>query len=765
MGRDEISENLWKWRYKLQNIGKSGEKTLSDFSSAEVAKADEFDDTAKARSKTNKASKNPLASSVPSKNAELGSSVSVKTLYEGPNSHDDFYDWVDYPPKQLSKSAAKAQDRVAIKVFKVKDTDKPVISGRSSLRYHMVEIQNPLLLAALGDILKKQDVHLEANENASFQHPFTKLYFGYLDILAAYRALGNDDASNALRPFLLLLIRLLDDIFADTRAKLEQLRASGLVSYKLAWAFFPRNTTVIAWGNNCELLCKVTDTTYNCAGIMKFLQIEGKVLRFNGRGFQWEDYQIKLPEFSGNKLITQLPAYPLEFHEGADEVKARLTARGRKVLDYQGLAYVNYTGIAMHQDGKDMQKHNVDGRVLIDVVGFNKHHLALGSREGGDPETQKQQLPVLGDGDHDSDDEDEDHTARNLATDAASGGTSAKKSMTKRIGQAAQRRNRETLLACEAKEPHFMYMLPLIEGYALINKLWVAFYVEDISPVVWNDQAYDHLVYDEQQKDLVMSFVENHGAVAAQRRSKAMQDVIAGKGEGLIILLSGPPGTGKTLMAEAVADRTHRPLFYLQAEDLGTNPAILGANIKRVFEMATEWNAVILLDEADVFMAERHPSDITRNELVSIFLRELEYYRGIIFLTTNLYSTIDSAFRSRVSLHLLFNSLTPEARTIVWRKFLDRLPPPVAMPGKSLSVGADDEGPPAAVELSEGDVKELSAWQLNGREIKTAVKMVRTWCDHKGYDMTLSRLENGIKVTSPHASKSTSDNDTSLYDD
>lgn len=62
----------------------------------------------------------------------------------------------------------------------------------------------------------------------------------------------------------------------------------------------------------------------------------------------------------------------------------------------------------------------------------------------------------------------------------------------------------------------------------------------------WNDQAYEHLVYDEQQKDLVLSFVENHG-----HTTNAVEDVIMGKGQGLIILLSGPPGTGKTLTAEA----------------------------------------------------------------------------------------------------------------------------------------------------------------------------------------------------------------------
>jgi SpoVK/Ycf46/Vps4 family AAA+-type ATPase len=231
-------------------------------------------------------------------------------------------------------------------------------------------------------------------------------------------------------------------------------------------------------------------------------------------------------------------------------------------------------------------------------------------------------------------------------------------------------------------------------------------------------------------------------------------------------------------MAEAVADRTQRPLFHLQAEDLGINAAVLGANIKKVFQMATDWNAVILLDEADVFMAERHPQDIARNELVSIFLRELEYFRGIIFLTTNLYSTIDSAFRSRISLHLLFNPLTPEARMLVWEKFLDRLSPrqpkssadperPVALENGQGKDGSAESGEAEGDGnlLTSKDIKELATWQLNGREIKTAVKMTKTWCDHKGYPLTLARIENGIKVTSPHASKCSQENDTSLYDE
>lgn len=70
--------------------------------------------------------------------------------------------------------------------------------------------------------------------------------------------------------------------------------------------------------------------------------------------------------------------------------------------------------------------------------------------------------------------------------------------------------------------------------------------MDDLRPVNWNDDAYSHLVYQEEQKDLVLTFVENH-----QRLKQRVDDVIVGKGQGLILLLSGPPGTGKTLTAEA----------------------------------------------------------------------------------------------------------------------------------------------------------------------------------------------------------------------
>ncbi|KAF6829355.1 Vacuolar protein sorting-associated protein 4B [Colletotrichum plurivorum] len=701
--RESLSETTWKWRCKLLP---HKEKAGRDIEDIEGSLSDE--DPKKG----------------PAKDPTFGIDATVKTLYEGKDSCNGYYDWVDYPPKQISKKAAAQAQRPAIMVYKIKDLAKPVVGGRFSLTYHQMTVQNPALVAALEPILKKEDMHLDVTDTVTFTSPFRPLFFCYEEILDLYKTTG--DAS--LKGYLQILVQTLDSMLGETRERKRRLQASGLINFQLAWTYFPKNTIVYSYTRNAEMLCKVKDTSYEQTPCGMVLLIECQVLAFNGDAFVWVDRTLVIRQFTGNKPITDLDHYPLQFHHDEPAVQERLLERGKRVLDLQGLVYCSYNGIAV----TDKQKHNVQGRILIDVVGYNKHERAQGKREGSDPHTEKNRATVT------HADPPADAEKQEDAKDGKDGSKSQR-----HLSEARQLQNKEQMLA---RPDDLVFLSPLIEGYALKNKRWLNFYVEDIEPMVWNDKAYEHLVYDEQQKDLVLSFVEHHG----HSKGHAVEDVIVGKGQGLIILLSGPPGTGKTLTAEAVADKTHRPLFYLQAEDLGTNPASLGANIKHIFEMATEWDAVILLDEADVFMAERNPVDITRNELVSIFLRELEYFRGIIFLTTNLYDTIDSAFRSRVSLHLLFKPLTSDARALIWRKFLGRLP--------------RREGEDVGELLCDEDVEELSQWSLNGREIKNAVKMVRTWCDHKDYEMNLARLENGIRVTSPHASKVVNvDDDDELY--
>lgn len=110
-------------------------------------------------------------------------------------------------------------------------------------------------------------------------------------------------------------------------------------------------------------------------------------------------------------------------------------------------------------------------------------------------------------------------------------------------------------------------------------------------------------------------------------------DIISGKGKGIIMLLSGGPGIGKTLTAEAVAENMKVPLYMMSASDLGTHSENVDENLTTIMEKVAKWNAVLLLDDCDVFLEARSPHDMERNQIVSIFLRTLEYYEGIYLIS------------------------------------------------------------------------------------------------------------------------------------
>ncbi|KAG1868757.1 hypothetical protein C8R48DRAFT_598434 [Suillus tomentosus] len=124
-----------------------------------------------------------------------------------------------------------------------------------------------------------------------------------------------------------------------------------------------------------------------------------------------------------------------------------------------------------------------------------------------------------------------------------------------------------------------------------------------------------------------------------------MSDVITGKGGGLIAVLHGPPGTRKTLTAEAVAEHLKRPLYIVSSAELSTEPSHLESKLSVILKLATVWDSVVLLDEA-VFLEQRSLCDLTRNALVSVALKVIEYRRGGLFLTTDI-QTFDNASLSR----------------------------------------------------------------------------------------------------------------------
>jgi SpoVK/Ycf46/Vps4 family AAA+-type ATPase len=195
--------------------------------------------------------------------------------------------------------------------------------------------------------------------------------------------------------------------------------------------------------------------------------------------------------------------------------------------------------------------------------------------------------------------------------------------------------------------------------------------------------GFDDLVIPTHYKELLVALVDNHTSGLQRRKEKQKKslaklgggqiDLVHGKGQGLIILLHGPPGSGKTSTAETIAAHTQRPLYSITCGDIGLSPTIVETQLGEHTARADKWGCVLLLDEADVFLMQRSWREVDRNALVSVFLRQLEYYSGILFLTTNRPGTIDEAFKSRIHLSLRYPSIDLSSTRQMWDNIMRRL--------------------------------------------------------------------------------------------
>ena len=200
----------------------------------------------------------------------------------------------------------------------------------------------------------------------------------------------------------------------------------------------------------------------------------------------------------------------------------------------------------------------------------------------------------------------------------------------------------------------YVMLLPFrVYGYAMLNRKWFPFnvnLVNDITPdqVLTTAAGYEDLVLPEGHKRLLQAIVKNQVREPMQQSSereenpnKFQMDVVKGKGTGLIILLHGAPGVGKTSTAECVAAQLKRPLLSITCGDISTNVKQAEETLQEYCALAHRWRCVLLLDEADVFLAKRVQGDIKRNALVSGQL-----HRRIKFLLIHVLSFLQSSSES-----------------------------------------------------------------------------------------------------------------------
>jgi hypothetical protein len=78
-----------------------------------------------------------------------------------------------------------------------------------------------------------------------------------------------------------------------------------------------------------------------------------------------------------------------------------------------------------------------------------------------------------------------------------------------------------------------------------------------------------------------------------------------------------------------VAEILNRPLYTIGSSDLGMTAGQMENSLKNALKLASAWDAVLLIDEADVFLEQREVHDLERNALVSV-ARELKVTSSLI---------------------------------------------------------------------------------------------------------------------------------------
>lgn len=255
---------------------------------------------------------------------------------------------------------------------------------------------------------------------------------------------------------------------------------------------------------------------------------------------------------------------------------------------------------------------------------------------------------------------------------------------------------------------------PFLVCFDLKRQLRLRIHISQLSKYVYDVEMGNKLVMPQSHRDLIEALLSS---------KSGFKDIVKGKGGGAVIICAGPPGLGKTLTSEVYAEVAKRPLYSVQCSQLGTDPNVLEKNLLKIFFRAQRWKAILLLDEADVYVYRRG-KDLVQNAVVGVFLRTLEYYRGLMFMTTNRSDLVDDAIASRCVALINYETPSVEDQKKIW---------------EILSKSSN-----ASLSEKEIDIIVKKHNNLSGRDIKNLLKlaiMVASSKDEKVTNKTISLVK------------------------
>ncbi|KAI2756919.1 hypothetical protein DTO013E5_44 [Penicillium roqueforti] len=419
---------------------------------------------------------------------------------------------------------------------------------------------------------------------------------------------SSSDNKSAHAEHLLLLIDHLKHTHTSALQRLKSMLQHGHITYDLLWALFKPSchiyTTCIGTKEpRCVVFDAGEEMTQNDE---TWLNLKCRFLDYNGVKFGEAGIFLRVTKFRGSKPIETLKAFPLHHHPNHEQVRKDLIERGQKFRDLAGSHVQHCKGSVFFMNKGKAIKVNINSRVAVDAAFFHKIQ----------PNYSRPSLRDIGVKDKNS-----------IAVID--------------IG-AILMEDRE-----RAKER--------MQGD-------VECAVSALREVHWSPKSFDCLKIPSETKTILLSLAKTRLGIIP---TVPFDDVINRKGQGFNILLNSPPGVGKTFTVEATSEYFKLPLYSISAGELIINHGdsnALEQQLKTVFKIAKHFNAVLLLDEADAFIEQRTSYHDTHNRLMTIFLRKLEYYQGILFLTSNRGIQFDNAILSRI--HLVTEGWFQSSRTL-----------------------------------------------------------------------------------------------------
>ncbi|KAF9638151.1 putative aaa family atpase protein [Lasiodiplodia theobromae] len=556
----------------------------------------------------------------------------------------------------------------------------------------------------------------------------------------------------------LYLEELRHEDYDETKKTLYPMLEAGNITFDLLWALFKPNTIAYTttYGAVEHPRCFKVDYATKESSFIRgdWYSIEGRYLEYDGKTFGLGELEINVDSFKGPRKITSLSTYPLRYHKDPDGIRTQLIERGKRFVTMTGMNYRFHKGLAFEKRKKMVLKHNINGRVMIDPAIFRRINpnypisvikpkdqddlYDFGSCGCSDDDSDDENRPYEGPQNYGEDGEerqryrfkvvyDEKKEAHLVQVPVDDDGNEIKTENLEKLPENGEDANDENKTRQEFTEEELLIASPVVLGFAFSEKRWMEFSLSAVRDIEWNEGAFESLVLPENQKSIVKALVSSHKFHAAQ----TIDDVVQGKGKGLVFVLHGPPGVGKTLTAEGIADYLKCPLYAVSAGELGTDSWRLEQELQKIMDIAHSWGAILLLDEADVFLERRQVHDIHRNALVSIFLRLLEYFQGILFLTTNRVETFDDAFQSRIHMGLRYEELGHKAKRGIWQIFLKRV---------------REMEKAEMADFSDDDYNTLARNDLNGRQIKNAVRTAQALAVNMGEKLSMEHIKRVLAV-------------------